>query len=702
METWFRWIVACCSLAVLMVPFVGRAQQAPSQTADPAAPVDSVLAAGQRALAAGDTAQALMLSHAFDAQSEAGPVDLRLADAYLQGLLRAGVDRHEDEAAQAYTSILRQAGPGLDADPELIVRRHVAQLAPILPDATKEQVLQGASVEEAAFAPTAGTTLVQWWRRQDPLPATARNERLIEHLQRVSHAHTHFACADSECEPTGWDARGTVYVRFGAPSRRQSVAFNDTEFNREVFRFGVPVSRHDFPDNELWVYPQIDRTGKYLFVKEDGYYQRSPTKALLPPQLRGGYGGRSERTLNKAVSAIAALEHIYERLSQSHISYAQRYSTIANYAGWQEEQARLIDMGALSRSRSRTVGSGVGQRKTVGPGPGPASGYPNEFVSNHLHQSASRDAQDAKRRAQRMPAAHSTVLDGTERLPVAVRAARFLSEAGSTAVRVAWSHPPDALALSDATEQTLDDAGFSDPAGHLVRLRAVQQDTAFRRGDTINQQYFVARDANGRRAPVDVQTFTMTGDSDPFHVGLQWDQRVALSREDGRIRRGPLTKRTVYRIDSLAALPDSTAGLVMSDVMPGRLPSDAAPRRAAMTPYPFATLDEDRPLALYFELYNLRMDAEGRTEYTVEYRVERVTDKRGIRGVFGGDERSQTVMRSTYEGSQPRTEEFITLDLDAWDLTAEGMLAVTVRVTDEHRGQQVQRTLTFQDAREGR
>jgi GWxTD domain-containing protein len=686
-----------------MVPFVGRAQQAPSQTVDPAAPVDSVLATGQRALAAGDTARALTLwGRRFEAQREAGAADLRLADASLQGLLRAGGDTQDARAARAYTAILRQAGPGLDAEAAAIVRRHLAQLAPLLPTTVRDRVLRGASVQEAAFAPAAGTTLVRWWRRQDPLPATARNERLIEHLQRVSHAHTHFACTDPECEPTGWDARGTVYVRFGAPSRRQSVAFNDTEFNRDVFRFGVPVSRHDFPDNELWVYPQIDRTGKYLFVKEDGYYQLSPTKELLPPQLRGGYGGRSERTLNKAVSAIAALEHIYERLSQSHISYAQRYSTIANYAGWQEEQARLIDMGAMSRSRSRTVGSGVGQRKTVGPGPGPASGYPNEFVSNHLHQSASRDAQDAKRRAQRMPAAHSTVRDGTERLPVAVRAARFLSEAGRTAVRVAWSHPPDALALSDATERALNDAGFSDPAGYLVRLRAVQQDTTFRRGDTFGQRYFVARGTDGRRAPVDVQTFTMTGDTDPFHIGLQWDQRVALSREAGRIRRGPLTKRAVYRIDSLAALPDSTAGLVMSDVMPGRLPSDAAPRRDAMTPYPFATLDDDAALALYFELYHLQKDGEGQTKYTVEYRVERVTDKSGLRGVFGGDERSQTVMRSTYKGDRSRTEEFISLDLDAWDLTAEGMLAVTVRVTDEHRGQQVQRTLTFQDAREGR
>ncbi len=697
MWNWLRRSVACGSFALLLVPLLGHAQQAPPHAAI-AIPVDSALAGGAHALARGGTSQALMLSRAFDAQSEAGPVDLRLADAYLQGLLRAGVDTHEDEAAQAYTSILRQAGPGLDAAPETIVRRHVAQLVPILPDATKEHVLQGASVQEAAFAPAAGTTLVQWWRRQDPLPATARNERLIEHLQRVAHAQTAFACGTPECKPAGWDVRGAVYVRFGAPTRRQSVAFNDTEFNRDVFRFGVPVSRHDFPDNVLWVYPQIDQTGKYLFVKEDGYFQLSPTKELLPPQLRGGYGGRSERTLNKAVSAIAALEHIYERLSQSHISYAQRYSTIANYAGWQEEQARLIDMGALSPSQSRTVGSGVGQRKTVGPGPGPASGYPNEFVSNHLHQSAARDVQDAKRRTRRMPAAHSTVMDGTERLPVAVRAARFLSEAGSTEVRVAWSHPPEALTLSDATEQTLDDAGFSDPAGHLVRLRAVQQDTAFRRGDTFDQQYFVARDASGHRAPVDVQTFTMTGDSDPFHVGLQWDQRVALSRATGRVQRGPLTKRAVHRIDSLAALPGSTTGLVMSDVMPGRLPPDAAPRRDAMTPYPFATLDEDRPLALYFELYNLRMDAEGRTEYTVEYRVERVTDKRGVRGVFGGEDRSQTVMRSTYEGSQSRTEEFITLDLDAWDLTEAGMLAITVRVTDENRGQQVQRTIAFENA----
>ena len=51
-----------------------------------------------------------------------------------------------------------------------------------------------------------------FWAGRDPAPATAANERWIEHCRRVAYAREHF----SEYE-FPWDARGEVYVRYGRP-----------------------------------------------------------------------------------------------------------------------------------------------------------------------------------------------------------------------------------------------------------------------------------------------------------------------------------------------------------------------------------------------------------------------------------------------------------------------------------------------------
>ncbi|MDE3258733.1 MAG: tetratricopeptide repeat protein [Gemmatimonadota bacterium] len=51
-----------------------------------------------------------------------------------------------------------------------------------------------------------------FWAGRDPAPATAANERWIEHCRRVAYAREHFGEHQFP-----WDARGEVYVRYGTP-----------------------------------------------------------------------------------------------------------------------------------------------------------------------------------------------------------------------------------------------------------------------------------------------------------------------------------------------------------------------------------------------------------------------------------------------------------------------------------------------------
>ena len=56
-----------------------------------------------------------------------------------------------------------------------------------------------------------------FWAGRDPAPATAANERWIEHCRRVAYAREHFGEYEFP-----WDGRGEVYVRYGEPDHVSS------------------------------------------------------------------------------------------------------------------------------------------------------------------------------------------------------------------------------------------------------------------------------------------------------------------------------------------------------------------------------------------------------------------------------------------------------------------------------------------------
>jgi len=657
----------------------------------------SLYALGRMYKARGQTRRALDLwRKGLDTGHISDSVHISIADAFLRAVTEETIDRHMATATRAYRSILAHAGSGPNPLADSIVDRHVAQLVPILPASTEQSLVQGSTDEPPetwTFKADAGEQLQRWWRRHDPLPATEKNERMRKHLQRTAHAREHFACGSDDCSPAGWDDRGTVYVRFGPPGRRDSITYNDMEFNLDVFRFGVPVSGSDFPENEFWRYPHIHDSGRYLFAEEGEGYRVAKTNDLLPHQLQTGYGGRRERSLNKAVSAMAALRHIYEKLSMYDNGYAKRYADIDFYASWQEEQAALVRMGVLSDSRVRTVGSGAGQKRAVGPGPGADPRLPNEYVSDMIQESKARDQLAARRRRDNMPTHYGG--RGAPSLPVALRTARFLTDAGSTEVQVAWSHPAHAFSLPEDTRSQLGDHRAGTFDGHFVQLRGVTYDSTYHRSSTSTRKYLVEGRASDRRGRLNTQTLSMSGDEELFHARLQWDHYVVLNRSGTRIQRGPLTRRSVKRVDSIEALPADGRSLTMSDLMPGRLQDGEAPRKENLEPYPFSSLSSDAQITLYFELYNLALDGDRKSKYTIEYSVTQASGGGGVFGLFGGDERTETQTRFTYQGRSSRVEELIKLDLEKWDDIGNQPLTIAVRVTDEISGKQAERTIRF-------
>ncbi|MFB6099070.1 MAG: hypothetical protein ABEK84_08180, partial [Salinibacter sp.] len=133
-----------------------------------------------------------------------------------------------------------------------------------------------------------------------------------------------------------------------------------------------------------------------------------------------------------------------------------------------------------------------------------------------------------------------------------------------------------------------------------------------------------------------------------------------------------------------------------SDLRPVVLPEEAVPRPKNARPYPFETVTLGTPIALYFEIYHLSLGDDGRTTYTVEYRVEGQADRGAIAAFFLGKETRETVVSSTYEGTSRTSKELIRLDVGNWNLKTKTTATVTVRVIEKATGQQVERSIQFQ------
>ena len=112
--------------------------------------------------------------------------------------------------------------------------------------------------------------LDRFWIAVDPTPATKANEIRMEHAQRVSAARSLFGRAD----PPGWDDRGEILIRFGAPSLRMKLIGDIT-----------PVGL-DLPQ-EFWCYDVLNMSVTFTDINLKGRFTyHCPQKRLFAPGAR--------------------------------------------------------------------------------------------------------------------------------------------------------------------------------------------------------------------------------------------------------------------------------------------------------------------------------------------------------------------------------------------------------------------------------
>ncbi len=601
-------------------------------------------------------------------------MDAVAADSLLKLLVRSERPGALDSAGAIYVSLL--AGQPEDEKGAAVVGRLRAQFG----------LISGRGIADPAL----------WWRRHDPVPATLTNERLNEHLARVLYAEAEFP---ETGRPTALDDRGETYVRFGAPTRRTEIDFNDGPVLREIIRFGSNVVVSEFPKNEVWTYPAVDYTGLYIFILNDeGAYRVGTTADLIPSRIRNG-GTSAMRDRGQALTLLAVLRHIYGRLSVLHADFAARFIEVEQYMLWQEEQATSAELGAEPIMGTRIRRAGVGgtnarvifENSMVGVDP------VEIFVSRRLAQSDAEDLEAVQRREVNMPVSFADVESemAPKALDVAVRYARFRDADGTTRTEVYWGLPPGALSPSKRRQRELNRSGFGGGV-QVIKASAVQYDDQFRRNliDMRNMAVTNVTTSGGEVIPG--QTLQLAGSDGPYEVALQLQTFAARLRESAA-ETGPPLGFAVRRSDRLVALSADPAVLEMSDLRPFLIaPTEAPPsvteaRRRA--PHPYAELAPSALLGLYFEAYGLVFGADDKTRYRVDYEVMGVDRETGLARLLRRDRRSRTATSASYSGEERSASEYMVLDLSEWDQA--DRVQIKLRLTDETSGKGVERNIAF-------
>ena len=521
-----------------------------------------------------------------------------------------------------------------------VVRRQLDGLRVVLPDSIVEAwgIADGATTGRTdALSPDAGQRIERWWRWKDPYPATEANERLQEHLKRVSYAFERYSRKDDDHR---LDDRGQVYVRYGPPNRSR-------EFQR----------------GEFWTYG-FQTAAEFLFVCErgDGCALGQPVE-LIPSRLRYGYGP-TDRGMRKAIRSLSALESIYEQLAHHRSRYGITYSDLSMY----NEQIRQRLSGLAA----------------------PMNVRPHSFVTQKIAEIKQEEVQARKRREKVLPQTQSRVGEGFGALPVAARWMRTLREDGSTEVKLAWSVSQSDFRPSEDQTEVLKriDRG---QGRYLLSTSLIRLSDAYERRNIDKRHLLAPVGGEGEMLEPQYETFLL--DDTPnaaLQVDLTW---ASVEEESSSVRPRAKLRVGTSRADSLSPLRSDPSRLEMSDLQPALLRSDSVSVREAPV-YPFRTLSPTASLALRFEVYHLSKE-EGRTQYTVEYEVRRETDRGGFVRFFRGNEQERTSVESRFEGRATHTEEAILLDTTNWRKEESQTVQVVVRVTDRHTNQDVEQSVKF-------
>ena len=562
---------------------------------------------------------------------------------------------HRIQSVEEYEQFLRalDAPSQRDRVAPHIIQRHLVALQPVLPDSIVRSLRVRTAIQTGTLdtlAADAGETLLAWWRRQDPFPATSHNERLHEHVERTRHAYANFSRED---DPNDLDDRGSIYIRFGLPKHRADI---DVSRKKGVF----------------WVYSSFHDAAEYLFVRErgEGYYIGTPVD-LVPKRERTGLGPTS-RGRRKSIRALRALREIYGTLAHYRSRYGPTYSDLSMYS-----------------QRVSEAQSGVPTQLNM---------RPHSFLMQTIGKIEMEEHRANERRRRLIPTSKSEVGSDLQPLSAGVRFIRTLKENGQTQVTLYWSVNASDLYSVDELRQTESETRQSNGI-YALSCSLIEMEKKYTQNSIhIDQSLLQLPKYPNLNQRVPTQQISFTLRESTRHLALQIDAYQALVDSVRQVvRPNKRIKVGTYRLDEFESLDNRKEILEMSDLQPivsepFSFSTDTSQEKPV---YPFRSLSKNDTLAVAFEVYHLETNSKGRTDYSISYDVWRRTQRTGVSRWVRGNHQKKTTVKNRVKGENKSTSEVVWIDVPSWRTEESQEMKIRVYVKDHESRQSVSRSIKF-------
>ena len=502
----------------------------------------------------------------------------------------------------------------------------------------------------------------RFWASRDPKPATAVNERLVEHYRRVMHAREHYSKGQQP-----WDRRGGIYIRYGEPDDLQHF----------IMQTGENALKNYQPTGDARIDAIRERNFilRYrLKIDNAGVAWSSPaTRSTRDPDA-GDYlpelDGRQEDDFNfvSTTESTGGGSNPFPMMFEK----TQSLGFLAESWVYLEHDLELFFVDQV----------GVGKFD-----------YPLQVHETNITEAVVQDKYHPRRIAAELiedtPESYDFDYGGSP-LRFLYDIVSYKGDGDRAEVEIAYMVPAEQL------ETVTDGQGMRTWFdSHMV----FQDDEYNRVAQTSRRIGPIDRPLEsdtGKDAGIELHTGVMEMESPPGNY------RAAIEVRDEATRRIGIFEQSY-------AVPDYAGdGLMLSDI---KLAVSIAPVDSThgafirngleIVPNPARLYQRTDPVHFYYEIYNLALAESGRTSYRVELEV-RNKDRpqnlfwrilKGIdRLVRRSDNEQSVLMVFENEGTRPDEYSYTSIDTGA---TPTGAYEMTVRVTDLNSGLTATRTRVF-------
>jgi hypothetical protein len=152
--------------------------------------------------------------------------------------------------------------------------------------------------------------------------------------------------------------------------------------------------------------------------------------------------------------------------------------------------------------------------------------------------------------------------------------------------------------------------------------------------------------------------------------------------------------KTARRVDQFEPGLTSMSDLLLAyEIRPATQPGKFNRNGLSIRVNPFLVFSRSNPVFAYFELYDLALDRNDRTKFTVEYRLQPRGERRGVRRLFRRRTQPSLTLRFDREGTSTSPAEWGEIDVSRVDA---GEYELFVTVTDELTGKSVTRSTALE------